>query len=1299
MKNHPFGRKVARSCIATVAGVSMAVSMLPGAQAVITESNSQPPITNLKDAANEVLSESMKKAEGKIAAFVQFKGQGAFELTQPAEVLNGDKAPVEAKGRVQSIASAVESQGQSVAQNSDATLLYTTHNTVRGAAILGDAEAIRQLAKRKDVERITPITQKFPANSVSDVDTKALASWVNTGKTGKDVTIAVIDTGIDYTHTDFGGPGTEEAYQKAKNATSLPSSRSGLYNPQKFVGGYDFAGDDYDASSPATSIPKPDNNPIDCKAAGHGTHVAGTAAGYGVNADGETFQGDYNKLTADEVHNMQIGPGSAPEAKLVGLRVFGCEGSTNLTGQALDRVLDPNGDGNFDDMAQVVNMSLGSDYGPIDDPENAIVEALTRAGVLSVIAAGNSDDVYAIGGNPGNAPSSLTVANSVGSIAHGDKIVATVGSSEPMDLIGDYSVNFDYDAADPDELMGEVVMAPADNRFGCNPFNGVDFAGKWVWIDWEDEPGSFPCGSATRFNNIEAAGGKGVVLAGAVEAENAGIAGNRTIPGVRLNKSSAAKVRDAAAAGTLKIQVNPEWRGAMQFESGNFDTLNTSSSRGDHGSYGNVKPDVAAPGTSIVSAGVGLGNGSLTMSGTSMATPHVAGIAALVMEAHKDYTPAEVKSTIMNTATHDVRDSEGNIYSVERTGSGRVDALAAVNNNVLVYNTDSPQQVSVSFGVVEITDDTATFARKLTVENKSDAQRTFEVSYEPSVDMPGVEFTYPSSVTVGAGQKTDIVITAHIDRDSMEKTFDKATVEKQLGEYARQFIASDSGRLDLHDAHSKLRVPLHIAPKPSSTLKVDGENIDFGRSLNKELSLSGKNLDLNGYRAGLGAFELGYSSGRIHTGDLNGPTMQSADLQYIGTSSNLPQILAEGGDTSQAMLGIGISTWGTWDSLTPSDASFEVSIDTNGDGTTDYTAYTFMAKGLDYPLVALRGPNEAGAIDVLDIQPVNGAFGDLDTNTMDSNTLVLPISLAALGIDGSAPVTINYQVTAMSKYLSSVDPETGDSTPVEVSDVITYNPVAPELWFSSEDYLTPVLFEAGDKLQAHRNGTNEDVKALFIFTHNATGNLSGIKKGVHGDRTQVLAVSAEEPINAYDPHFTDVDPSHPFYEEISWLAQRGITRGWPDGTFRPFTPVNRDQMAAFFYRMAGSPQYTAPSVSPFKDVPTDYVFYKEIAWMHEQGITRGWPDGTFRPMTPVNRDQMAAFFYRMAGSPEYTAPSVSAFSDLSTDYIFYKEIAWMEEQGITRGWPDGTFRALSPVNRDQMAAFIYRYDRGVLSGR
>ncbi len=132
------------------------------------------------------------------------------------------------------------------------------------------------------------------------------------------------------------------------------------------------------------------------------------------------------------------------------------------------------------------------------------------------------------------------------------------------------------------------------------------------------------------------------------------------------------------------------------------------------------------------------------------------------------------------------------------------------------------------------------------------------------------------------------------------------------------------------------------------------------------------------------------------------------------------------------------------------------------------------------------------------------------------------------------------------------------------------------------------------------------------------------------------------------------------------------------------------------YRLAGSPAFTAPKVSPFKDVTPSTQFYKEITWLASKGISTGWdvPGGKeFRPVTPVNRDAMAAFMYRLAGSPAFTAPKVSPFKDVTPSTQFYKEITWLASKGISTGWdvPGGKeFRPVVPVNRDAMAAFMYR---------
>ncbi|MFC7457015.1 5'-nucleotidase C-terminal domain-containing protein [Brachybacterium sp. GCM10030267] len=172
--------------------------------------------------------------------------------------------------------------------------------------------------------------------------------------------------------------------------------------------------------------------------------------------------------------------------------------------------------------------------------------------------------------------------------------------------------------------------------------------------------------------------------------------------------------------------------------------------------------------------------------------------------------------------------------------------------------------------------------------------------------------------------------------------------------------------------------------------------------------------------------------------------------------------------------------------------------------------------------------------------------------------------------------------------------------------------------------------------------------------------------------------------------FSDVPPSNMFYDEIMWMANEGYSTGWDDGTFRPLEPVNRDAMAAFLYRMAGSPEVDHPRSEPFTDVEKGDEHYDAIMWAYQQGITTGWSDRTFRPTQPIARDAMAAFVYRYAGSPEVEAPTSPVFSDVPASTMYAKEIAWMESEGITTGWPDGTYRPLNPTNRDATAAFLYR---------
>jgi hypothetical protein len=178
---------------------------------------------------------------------------------------------------------------------------------------------------------------------------------------------------------------------------------------------------------------------------------------------------------------------------------------------------------------------------------------------------------------------------------------------------------------------------------------------------------------------------------------------------------------------------------------------------------------------------------------------------------------------------------------------------------------------------------------------------------------------------------------------------------------------------------------------------------------------------------------------------------------------------------------------------------------------------------------------------------------------------------------------------------------------------------------------------------------------------------------------------------SYGRYLTDIAGSA-FIADILWMVDRGITTGYNDETFRPAANVSRQAMSAFLYRLAGSPEVTLPGSSPFTDVPESSQFYTEIVWMDQQGISTGYSDDTFRPTANVTRQAMAAFMYRMAGSPAVTLPGSSPFTDVPDTSQFYTEIVWMAQNGISTGYSDDTFRPGNNVTRQAMAAFMHRLE-------
>src|SRR3989440_5766603 len=162
------------------------------------------------------------------------------------------------------------------------------------------ADRVKELAALPGVVAVRPLQLMKPDNvrGIPLIGTPAV--WQSLGLHGEGVKIAIIDTGIDYTHANFGGPGTAAAYTAA-HAKETEKANPALFGPSapRIKGGIDLVGDSYNpdpAAGPAYQpIPHKDPNPLDCN--GHGSHVAGTAAGSGVTSAGTTYTGPYNAAT------------------------------------------------------------------------------------------------------------------------------------------------------------------------------------------------------------------------------------------------------------------------------------------------------------------------------------------------------------------------------------------------------------------------------------------------------------------------------------------------------------------------------------------------------------------------------------------------------------------------------------------------------------------------------------------------------------------------------------------------------------------------------------------------------------------------------------------------------------------------------------------------------------------------------------------------------------------------------------------------------------------------------------------
>ena len=468
------------------------------------------------------------------------------------------------------------------------------------------------------------------------------------GLHGEHIKIAVIDTGVDYTHAELRRPRHDGRLQRSERHGHAPGRRFAVRACRTRVkGGTDLVGDDYNADPDSPDfqpVPHPDPNPLDCN--GHGSHVAGTAAGSGVTPTGATYTGAYNANTITG-NNWTIGPGVAPKADIYAVRVFGCEGSTDVVVDAIEWAVDHDMD--------VINMSLGSSFGAADDPSAVASTNAAKAGVIVVASAGNSGPSQYIAGSPANAAGALSVA-AIDSSATFPGATITIPSG-PMTAV---NANEFPLAASTSYTVKVITDNPAtlnNESLGCDvaSFGPPLPAGTMAVVN------RGVCARVAKAIFGQQAGAAAVVMVnnatdlppveGPITSNpDDGTPFTVTIPflGVRglptTPTSDGGKLRAAngqTAVVTPASITNPNFRGFAAFSSGGPRT-------GD--SF--LKPDVTAPGVSIVSTGNGTGNGPATNSGTSMATPHAAGVAVLTKQAHpvvKRWKVKELKAAIINT--------------------------------------------------------------------------------------------------------------------------------------------------------------------------------------------------------------------------------------------------------------------------------------------------------------------------------------------------------------------------------------------------------------------------------------------------------------------------------------------------------------------------------------------------------------------------------------------------------------------------------------------------------------------------
>ncbi|MDO8861726.1 S8 family serine peptidase [Haliea sp. E1-2-M8] len=628
-----------------------------------------------------------------------------------------------------------------------------------------DPAALAQLANNPAVVAIRPVGN-YEVHLDETVDYIGAAAVQTGGTTGSGVKVAVLDSGIDYTHVALGGSGDPAEYE----ANDPDVVETGTFPTARVVGGYDFVGSQWPGGPLADDADPLDDGP----ASGHGTHVADIIGGSG---------------------------GVAPDVDLYAVKVCSSV-SSSCSGIALIEGLDWAVEAEVD----IINMSLGSPYGQaFDDDLSTAVDGATAMGVLTVASAGNSSNKPYILGSPSAAPSALSVAQTQVPSASLQQITAPGGIAIPA-VFQPWSPEL----KDPVTGLMQYGATDGSNLNGCAPF-AEDLSEYVVLVD------RGACAFTLKAANVSAAGGKAAIIGLVAPGEpfEGGSSGDTvTVPSFMISQADSNTLK--GINGT-EVSIDPANSIPLVGQ------MVGSSSRGPSVQFNALaKPEIGAPGGSV-SAIAGSGTDTGPFGGTSGAAPMVSGAAALLLSDNLELSPAETRALLVNTGETDIRTNAfSGLAPIARIGGGEVRADKAAATPVAAWDVDTESPV-LSFGFVDAAADT-TFSKTVTVRNYSDQDRTYTITpqfrYDEDDTGAVVITTDPSSVTVGAENDASFTVTATVAPAKLKTWYGNSGALGADPAWITDLEYDGYIQLQGTDEGDAIHLPWHILPRKASDVSV-----------------------------------------------------------------------------------------------------------------------------------------------------------------------------------------------------------------------------------------------------------------------------------------------------------------------------------------------------------------------------------------------------------------------------------------------------------------------------------------------